>query len=125
MHFELNIVSGKKTGPFLSLIALFFGFTSLAQSKTISAPFKNNSSSASPTSSSIHFVAGSDHDLFGTRFRFKENVGQYGDTVIGYGSMGKIIYGYDKLSMPVLFTEKGLVYLQRKIKEPTHSEKKQ
>lgn len=54
-------------------------------------------------------------DLFGNRHVFVENIGQYGEQLSGYTSMGRILYGYEGLSMPVLFTVNGVVYLQRKI----------
>jgi hypothetical protein len=64
--------------------------------------------------SSLKSVAGNDADLFGTRTRYIENIGQYGTTLSKYGNMGKILYGYEGLAMPVLFTSKGMIYLQRK-----------
>lgn len=56
---------------------------------------------------------------------FIENVGQYGKTMAGYENMGAIKYGYEGLDMPVLFTPKGLIYLQRKITKLTHREEEQ
>jgi large repetitive protein len=47
--------------------------------------------------------------------RFIENKGQYGHAVAGYTAMGQIVFGYEGFDMPVLFTTKGLVHLQRKI----------
>ena len=41
-------------------------------------------------------------DLFGTNSRFVENIGQYGNTFKGYDNMGKVLYGYEGLNMPVL-----------------------
>jgi len=51
---------------------------------------------------------------------FIENIGQYGKTMAGYENMGTIKYGYEGLGMPVLFTPKGLIYLQRKVTGLTH-----
>jgi gliding motility-associated-like protein len=45
---------------------------------------------------------------------FIENTGQYGTMVKGYENMGEIIFGYEGFGMPVLFTAKGLIHLQRK-----------
>ena len=61
-------------------------------------------------------------DLFGTTFHFIENKGQYGDTLAQFGQMGKILYGYEGLGMPVLFTSKGMIILQRKITKLSHEQ---
>jgi len=53
---------------------------------------------------------------------FIENIGQYGTTMAGYENMGAIKYGYEGLDMPVLFTTKGLIHLQRKITKLTHNQ---
>src|SRR5439155_20457778 len=39
--------------------------------------------------------------------------------------MGKILYGYEGMAMPVLFTAKGLVHLQRKIEGDTQKEREE
>lgn len=70
----------------------------------------------------LRSIAGNDADLFGTRTRYIQNIGQYGDTLANYGNMGKILYAYEGLGMPVLFTSKGIIHLQRKIKGPSHEE---
>ena len=54
------------------------------------------------------------HDLYGISNHFIENKGQYGHTVKGVEHMGPVLYGYEGLGMPVLFTGKGLIHLQRK-----------
>ncbi len=56
------------------------------------------------------------------RKEFIENIGQYGNTISTKENLGKIKYGYEGFDMPVLFTTKGLVYLQRKITKLTHSQ---
>ena len=53
---------------------------------------------------------------------FIENVGQYGNTLKGKESFGKILFAYEGFDMPVLFTPKGLIYLQRKVKSPSRDE---
>jgi hypothetical protein len=53
---------------------------------------------------------------------FIENIGQYGTTMKGFDAMGKIVYGYEGLDMPVLFTPKGLIHLQRKLSKISHAE---
>jgi gliding motility-associated-like protein len=60
------------------------------------------------------FIAGKDNDLFGKRRSFITNIGQYGEIQSEYPEMGKILYGYEGFDMPVLFTAKGLIHLQRK-----------
>jgi len=53
-------------------------------------------------------------DLFAKQGRFIKNIGQYNDTSGGYESMGPVLYGYEGLPLPVLFTSKGVVHIQRK-----------
>jgi len=72
--------------------------------------------------STTNSVKGAGYDLFGTDTKFIENIGQYGNTLTNYDRMGKILYGYEGLGMPVLFTEKGLIHLQRKTKKPRYEE---
>jgi hypothetical protein len=57
------------------------------------------------------------------RASFIENKGQYGKTMKGYEAMGAIQYGYEGLGMPVLFTPKGLIHLQRKVEPLSEREK--
>ncbi len=40
----------------------------------------------------------------------------------GYENMGVIQYGYEGAGMPVLFTAKGLIHLQRKVQKISHAE---
>lgn len=58
----------------------------------------------------------------GSAFSFIENVGQYGEKMRGQEQMGNILYGYEGLDMPVLFTPKGLIHLQRKYERIPHDE---
>lgn len=51
-----------------------------------------------------------------------ENIGQYNNVLTGHEEMGKILYGYEGFGMPVLFTQKGLIHLQRKITSPSQEE---
>ncbi|MBL0153591.1 MAG: hypothetical protein IPP93_08915 [Chitinophagaceae bacterium] len=80
--------------------------------------------SQKPASAALKAVAGKADDLFGSRYRFVENIGQYGSVMQGYESMGTILYGYEGLGMPVLFTNKGLIHLQRKEQKISHEEEK-
>ncbi len=61
-------------------------------------------------------------DTYGLFQGFIENKGQYGKTVKGYELMGPVLYGYEGLAMPVLFTSKGLIHLQRKLDKISHAE---
>ncbi len=72
---------------------------------------------------SIAFVKGKDKDVYGLSERCIENIGQYGETYSKYPAMGKILFGYEGLEMPVLFTEKGVIHLHRKLKGPTPEER--
>lgn len=53
---------------------------------------------------------------------FIENKGQYGKSVKGYEQLGPVLYAYEGLVMPVLFTSKGLIHLQRKLDKLSHAE---
>jgi SprB repeat len=53
---------------------------------------------------------------------FIENIGQYGKTMQGFEHMGELKFGYEGFGMPVLFTPKGLIHLQRKVEKLTHKE---
>ena len=61
------------------------------------------------------------NDAFGGG-RFISNIGQYNDSLTGFGNMGKILYGYEGLKMPVLFTPRGLIHLQRSTRSPSAGE---
>jgi SprB repeat len=62
-------------------------------------------------------------DLFGTKKCFIKNIGQYGSILSEQPGMGKILYAYEGLGMPVLFTPKGIIHLQRKIEGASEEEK--
>ena len=68
------------------------------------------------------YIKGNQKDLYGTTRRFIENVGQYGENYPVYPEMGKILYAYEGFGIPVLFTEKGIIYLHRKVVGPTLTE---
>ncbi|MBL0356834.1 MAG: SprB repeat-containing protein [Chitinophagaceae bacterium] len=65
----------------------------------------------------------SSEDPFGINGRFIQNIGQYGDYLSGHTEMGAIQYGYEGLGMPVLFTQKGFIQLQRKAPELNEEER--
>jgi SprB repeat len=101
-------------------IVLTFGLLLIVQTNVRA---QQPASSASKAAASIKFIKGSGTDLFGTQTRFIENIGQYGETMAGYSQMGKIKFGFEGLGMPVLFTPKGLIHLQRKIEGPSEEER--
>ena len=68
-----------------------------------------------PYSSSTKFATQNNTDLYNKHSVFIENIGQYGETIPGYEAMGKILYGYEGMGMPFLFTAKGTIQLQRKV----------
>ena len=68
------------------------------------------------------FVTG--NDLFNTQSVFVENIDQYGDSVKGTASMGKILFGYEGSGMPVYFTAKGLMHVQQKKEHNSTEEEK-
>jgi gliding motility-associated-like protein len=62
-------------------------------------------------------------DLFGMQGSYIQNIGQYGDTLTGFANMGRVLYGYEGLSMPVLFTTKGVIHLQKQQRQLTYEER--
>ena len=53
---------------------------------------------------------------------FIENIGQYGSSYKGQETMGEILFGFEGHDMPVLFTKKGLLFLQRKVDKISKAE---
>jgi gliding motility-associated-like protein len=100
----------------LPVIFLLVSFSLPAQQQARLAA--NNS-----VNNKVQSLAGNDKDLFGINGRYIQNKGQYGDTLVNYTAMGKILYGYEGLRMPVLFTAKGIIHLQRKQEILTYEEK--
>jgi SprB repeat len=101
-------------------ITLVFGLLLIVQTNVMA---QQPTSSAAIKKFATPNTPGSPSDIFGTQTRFIENVGQYGETMASYSQMGKIKYGFEGLSMPVLFTPKGLIHLQRKIEGPSEEER--
>ena len=60
---------------------------------------------------------------FNSAGSFIENKGQYGITYKGQEAMGKILYGFEGHDMPILFTKKGMIILQRKVESISNKEK--
>jgi gliding motility-associated-like protein len=59
---------------------------------------------------------------FNTANAFIENMGQYGTTYKGQENMGSILYGFEGHNMPILFTKRGLIFLQRKVERISKAE---
>ena len=68
--------------------------------------------------------AKSSHLQFSSPNSFIENIGQYGELLDGFNNMGKIKYGFEGFSTPVLFTNKGIIYLDRKVENISEREEK-
>jgi gliding motility-associated-like protein len=66
-----------------------------------------------------------DNQLYGTGSRFIENIGQYGTTLKEAADIGAIKYGFEGFGMPVLFTPRGMVLLQRKVRKLSEKEKEE
>jgi hypothetical protein len=66
-----------------------------------------------------------DKDVFQSSSQFIENIGQYGDGSFYSPQMGNVEYGFEGFDMPVLFTKKGIVFLQRKIVGPSEEEREE
>ena len=88
----------------LNLLLIFIGEQTIAQK--INPGFKINTAA-----------------LKGAGF-FIDNAGQYGNTVKGYDFMGAVLMGYEGFGMPVLFTSKGMIHLQRSIDKISKAEEK-
>ncbi|MBK7684379.1 MAG: T9SS type A sorting domain-containing protein [Bacteroidetes bacterium] len=93
------------------IIGIFF-FHSLLFAQT------SNQSSIVPTP----YLQGENSDLYGINKHFIENIGQFGEYHKDHPEMGKILYAYEGFGIPVLFTEKGIIYLHRKLAGPTLTE---
>ena len=65
---------------------------------TCYSSFAQSQISAKPT---LRAITSDNNDLFNTH-EYIENIGQYGETLPGYGYMGKILYGYEGFGMPIL-----------------------
>jgi gliding motility-associated-like protein len=59
---------------------------------------------------------------FNSAASFIENIGQYGTTYKGQENMGNILYGFEGHSMPILFTQKGMIVIQRKVEKISKAE---
>lgn len=88
---------------------LCLGMTAFGQ------PGKPAAHTSSPANKSV--TALNDRkDIFGVNGSFIQNIGQFGTTFKGAEKLGTILYGYEGLGAPVLFTSSGMIYLQRKMK---------
>lgn len=123
-------ISFKKTITLLLLMVLNIGFSQLvSQPKSSAIPnlpiAKNWTSGSSPyvngKTGSTTLEPTTASTLRAT-FSFISNIGQYGEKMKGYEQMGNIQFGYEGLDMPVLFTPKGLIHLQRKYEKISHAE---
>ena len=81
-------------------------------------PLKGNTQLAKPAKESI---AGFKNAMQKEHL-FVENTGQYGEKIVGCENMGSVKFGYEGMDMPVLFTNKGLIHLQRKINPITEEQ---
>jgi gliding motility-associated-like protein len=70
----------------------------------------------------VRFSPSANGDLFGKQKVFIENVGQYGDSISNHENMGTVMYGFEGLGAPILFTPRGLIHIQSKVKALTHPE---
>lgn len=77
----------------------------------------------SPNTYRLNAITDKKTDLFGTQGSYIQNIGQYGDTLTGFGNLGPVLYGYEGLPMPVLFTSKGVIHLQKQQRQLTYEER--
>ena len=96
--------------PYTCLVLLLF--LTFCSKLAAQDAITNSAKKTKPVAShSLRAIAGNDADLFGVRGRYIKNIGQYGDTVAKQGRMGKVLYGYEGIGMPVLFTSKGVIHI--------------
>lgn len=91
------------------ILLIPFLISNITSAQTSNYPFKTN------TKAPVNFTSSNNGDIFGTAKGFIENIGQYGQLFPQFPSLGKPRFAYEGFGMPVLFTSKGLIHLQRKI----------
>lgn len=111
---------GLRREPYTSCYARIFSFINIlilncffAAGQIINLPGSVSPAHIQSTEHTLLRVAGTDVDLFGIGGHYIQNVGQYGKSYAGCGKMGNILYGYEGMGAPVLFTPKGLIHLLR------------
>ncbi len=110
-------------GLLFSLLFLLPLNEAFSQELSLNNAKDQNSISSPRTVFATDKISSKTDDLFGTKTRFVKNIGQYGDTLPKYGYMGRILFGYEGLGMPVLFTEHGLIHVQQKTEGPSEEER--
>src|ERR1700754_1344661 len=93
----------------LLVITVILSFNRISAQQTLPLPRENTKR---------HSWSAGNHDPFGKKDVFIENKGQYGDLAALHPEMGKVRFAYEGLGMPVFFTSKGLVHLQRRPRHP-------
>lgn len=93
-----------------------FLFTTFTCTNSTNCLAQNNFTPAQKTITKLREDAGSPENVF------VQNVGQYGKKMAGYENLGIIDYAYEGMGMPVLFTTKGIMHLQRTTKRITKQE---
>lgn len=105
--------------PFIYILMLNYFF---AAAQKINLPGSISPGHIQSTDRTLLAVAGTDADIFGISGHYIQNVGQYGKSYPGCERMGNILYGYEGMGAPVLFTPKGLIHLQRKANQLSYEE---
>ncbi len=100
-------------------LILIFGFLLLLTNKSFS---QANVTNKSISRNGAMLLIGADANMksleegiFNNKRKYIKNVGQYGKYLPEYKYMGDILYGYEGLKMPILFTKKGLIFLHGKL----------
>lgn len=101
----------------ISLILLVFSLPGFSQNPA-NLSEKAGTMGGTSQSASIRSV-----DLH-SKNSFIQNIGQYNDNRAVFQKMGAVQYGFEGLDMPVLFTSKGIIHLQRKIERETEERNK-
>lgn len=106
---------------YLFFLTLLICGNSIAQVVTLTAKTNTSSPKIEKNIPVSPFSAYSDNQFTSGR-KYIENIGQYGETLANYGEMGNILFGYEGLDMPVLFTSRGMIHLHRKITRLSYEE---
>ena len=116
-------LAGRAVKPFALFSMVLFGQLCFAQTGGQHQAATTAAHRYATNQAVTRFALKADGDLFGKKRAFIENVGQYSDSLAKHGTMGKIRYGFEGFDMPLFFTSKGLIHVQRKVKGLTHEER--
>lgn len=110
----------KNSGGILLSIVLLIPLLLVCGNNIAQVANLNPHATASPA-----LVSQKNSNLFSTTGSFIQNIGQYKEELPGFTGMGRILYAYEGSGMPVLFTQNGIIHLQREVKQVSPAERMQ